>query len=72
MPPAPAPTLSVVALSIGTPASHNIHGHTTLTSIVRTPFDGPVTVSADHGIASHRSAIHNAHVYAFFAHQYDF
>ncbi|CAI6288201.1 unnamed protein product [Periconia digitata] len=64
--------LSVVALSIGTPALHTIHGHDTLTSIVRTPFDGPLTLDPDQGIAHHRSAIHNAHVYAFFSHHYDF
>ncbi|PVI00658.1 PK beta-barrel-protein domain-containing protein-like protein [Periconia macrospinosa] len=64
--------LSVVALSLGTPALHNIHGHETLTSIVRTPFDGPITLDTDQGIAEHRSAIHNAHVYAFFSHHYDY
>lgn len=64
------PVLSVVALSVGTPAKHNIHGHETLTSIVRTPFAGPITVNPEQGIASHQSAIHDAQIYAFFWHHY--
>lgn len=64
--------LSVVALSIGKPTQQHVHGHETATAIVRTPFDGPITADPGQSIRGYRSAIHNTHVYAFFANQYDF
>ncbi|OCK96674.1 PK beta-barrel-protein domain-containing protein-like protein [Cenococcum geophilum 1.58] len=49
-----------------------MHGHKTLTSIVRTPSEGPLRISKERGISNHQSAAHDAQIYAFFAHHYDF
>lgn len=65
-------TLAVVAVSRGTPTWQDMHGHKTLTSIVRTPSEGPLRISKEQGISNHQSAAHDAQIYAFFAHHYDF
>ena len=63
--------MRVVAVSRGIPSWHNVNGHQTQTSIVRTPSNEPLSL-APSGISGNRSAARDAEVYAFFAHHYDY
>jgi ferredoxin-NADP reductase/MOSC domain-containing protein YiiM len=65
-------SLRVLAVSRSQPATHTIHGQPTRTAIVRAPSAAPLSLSVDGGIEGHQSAIHDAQVYAFFAHHYDY
>lgn len=65
------PPMRVVAVSRGTPSWQNIHGHQVRTSIARAPSKDPLVVNFG-GIADNQLAAHNAEVYAFFAHHYDY
>lgn len=64
--------LTVLAVSRSQPATHTIHAQPTLTAIVRSPSLTPLTLSVDSGIEGHKSAIHDAQVYAFFAQHYNY
>ncbi|KAH8722618.1 hypothetical protein GQ44DRAFT_686800 [Phaeosphaeriaceae sp. PMI808] len=68
----PVATITIVAVSRAQPATHNIHSQPTLTSIVRSPSSTPLVLGPEYGIESHRSAIHDAQVYALFADHYDY
>ena len=68
----PHTRLSVVAVSRSQPATHTIHSQPTLTAIARSPSSTPLVLSVDNGIQGHKSAIHDAQVYAFFAQHYDY
>ncbi|KAF1949858.1 PK beta-barrel-protein domain-containing protein-like protein [Byssothecium circinans] len=64
--------LVVVAVSRSQPETHSIHSQPTRTAIVRSPSTTPLVFSVENGIEGHQSAIHDAQVYAFFAHHYDY
>jgi len=70
--PRPNATLNVVAVSRAQPATHAIHSQPTLTAIVRKPSPDPLVLSPELGIHGHKSAVHDAQVYAFFAKHYDY
>ncbi|KAF2756227.1 PK beta-barrel-protein domain-containing protein-like protein [Pseudovirgaria hyperparasitica] len=67
-----ASQLQVVAVSRSQPAYHDIHGHKTLTAIVRSPSTEPLSLEPNNGIVGHRSAVHDAQVYALFSDHYDY
>ncbi|KAI1803211.1 PK beta-barrel-protein domain-containing protein-like protein [Daldinia bambusicola] len=68
----PSSHLTVVAVSRSQPSTHDIHSQPTLTAIVRSPSTTPLVLTPENGIEGHKSAAHNAQVYAFFAHHYDY
>lgn len=49
-----------------------MHSRPTLTAIVRSPSTTPLTLTPENGIEGHKSAVHDAQVYAFFSKHYDF
>lgn len=67
-----SPPITVLAVSRAQPATQTMHAQPTLTAIVRTPSTTPLVLSPEHGIEGHRSAVHDAQVYAFFAQHYDY
>ncbi|KAH6657927.1 hypothetical protein BKA67DRAFT_673725 [Truncatella angustata] len=69
--PQPASLLTVLAVSRSQPATQIIHSQPTLTASVRSPSPTPLVLTED-GIEGHKSAIHDAQVYAFFAQHYDY
>jgi len=64
--------MEVVAVSIGQLTWWDINGVRTLTSIVREPSAEPLELTVADGIVGNASAAHDAQVYAFFAHHYDY
>ncbi|KAI1643800.1 PK beta-barrel-protein domain-containing protein-like protein [Daldinia loculata] len=68
----PSSDFTVVAVSRSRPATHDIHSQPTLTAIVRSPSTTPLVLTPEGGIEGHKSAVHDAQVYAFFAHHYDY
>src|SRR5690242_20052499 len=77
--PRPAPSssssssiLTVVAVSRSQPRVREVHSQPTLTAIVRQPSSTPLVLTPDGGIEGHKSAVHNAQVYAFFDQHYDY
>ncbi|KAI8957383.1 PK beta-barrel-protein domain-containing protein-like protein [Daldinia sp. FL1419] len=63
---------TVVAVSRSRPATQDMHSQPTLTAIVREPSTTPLVLTPENGIEGHKSAVHDAQVYAFFAHHYDY
>lgn len=63
--------LEVVAISVGTPKWQSMRGHEVQSAIVRDTSTQAINLT-HHGIDGHESAAHNAQVYAFFAHHYDY
>ncbi|KAK6952751.1 hypothetical protein Daesc_005045 [Daldinia eschscholtzii] len=68
----PSSQFTVVAVSRSRPATHDIHSQPTITAIVRSPSTTPLVLTPENGIEGHKSAVHDAQVYAFFAHHYDY
>lgn len=64
--------LSVVAVSRSQPTTQTIHSQPTVTAIVRKPSTTPLILTPSGGIEGHKSAVHDAQVYAFFAKHYDY
>ena len=64
--------LNVVAVSRSQPTTQTIHSQPTVTAIVRKPSTTPLILTPSGGIEGHKSAIHDAQVYAFFAKHYDY
>ncbi|KAJ4288096.1 hypothetical protein N0V90_012113 [Kalmusia sp. IMI 367209] len=70
--PARDASLSVVAVSRSQPATHTVHSQPTVTAIVRKPSKTPLVLTPSGGIEGHKSAVHDAQVYAFFSKHYDY
>ncbi|KAG8158533.1 hypothetical protein KVR01_011655 [Diaporthe batatas] len=65
-------SFNVVAVSLSRAATQMMHSRPTLTAIVRSPSKAPLTLTPENGIEGHKSAVHDAQVYAFFSKHYDF
>lgn len=52
--------------------SQMMHSQPTLTAIVRPPSTTPLILTPENGIEGHKSAVHDAQVYAFFSKHYDY
>lgn len=63
---------TVIAVSRSRKVSQMIHSQPTLTAIVRSPSTTPLILTPEEGIEGHKSAIHDAQVYAFFSKHYDY
>jgi ferredoxin-NADP reductase/MOSC domain-containing protein YiiM len=70
MPITSLPTMEIVAVSTSTPSWHIIDGTKTLTSIIHKASPS-ITLTAS-GINGNKTAAHNAPVYIFFEHHYDY
>ncbi|KAL2204242.1 PK beta-barrel-protein domain-containing protein-like protein [Sarocladium strictum] len=67
--------MEVVAVSYSNPQSLNIRGNQTSSSIIHKPLTTPnsfIELDPKYGIKNNKSAAHNAQVYIFFAHHYDY
>lgn len=67
--------MQVVAVSHSSPQWINIRGKRTYSSIIHTPLtaaDDFIQLDPESGIKNNHSAAHNAQVYIFFAHHYDY
>ncbi len=68
-------TMEVAAVSQAEPQWHNIRGQRVQTSIIHIPMTRKcefIALEAPQGIEGNCTAVHNAEVYAFFAHHYDY
>lgn len=63
---------TVVAVSRSRAVTQMIHSQPTSTAIVRDPSTTPLIVTPEYGIEGHKSAVHNAQVYAFFSKHYEY
>lgn len=66
------PPFTVVAVSRSWAVTQMMNSQPTLTAIVRPPSSAPLILTPGDGIEGHKSAVHDAQVYAFFSKHYDY
>lgn len=62
----------VVPVSRSRAVTQMMHSRPTPTAIVRSPSTTPLNLTPENGIEGHKSAVHDAQVYAFFSKHYDY